>query len=726
MQTTNKQSLTIDIRKRSLSSNFIEKTNVSQYIPQFVQGDTNILEAVIKDDGVDADLSNVGKVIANFKRQDRTVVSRSATKTGNVVTYTMGNEEMAKSGIGELELQFFNADDTERISTLRFKVNVMAEIGVGLEGEDGPTLVQELVFNGDYAKTQGDYAKSSGDTALTNWLSPVASYSAVTSISNPKLGDTVQTNDDGKVYRYNGSQWKYTQGYSSTALANVNAQLAENEQLIQNKKSFHASKAFGKLKRGEPAKIVFLGDSTTEQNSTTNGQPNHVSLLTTWLQGLYPGLVTVVNAGISGHSITLMLERLQKDVLSHNPDLVIVCSGINDQGGTYAISLDEFKKNYDLLIREIISQNNTDIILRTPNVVMSSATSDAIDVYNEVTRSLAIKYDLGLFDLFKLMKKDIADGEISVLTTGPFLNDSVHPNENGHQYIYENFKTFFEPKEFIHKPLTNRKMISAKGGFRHVGGTEFAGVSYVNGYTLLFNQPNKRISFEYDGEDFTIVYGSTTGTGQFKVYVDGVQIGDIVDTYSPTVKYRNSVSYSVSPGKHLVEIECQSTKNASSSSTNLQIQAVIYKKENRINEGLIPLPYSYLDVRATATIALTDGVEKTFIFNSVPFNVGDIASYNLSTGEITFSKSGLYQIYFSNRFVTEPDKSLEANYKVNNTTIKRAYSRTPNSVIAATPSISLDLTDIRVLNVGDVLKFSMNAQGTSPTNSAYAVIVKLG
>lgn len=506
----------------------------------------------------------------------------------------------------------------------------------------------------------------------------------------------------------------------------VVAQLAETAEEVEMKKTFHASKAFAKLKRGEPATIVFLGDSTTEQNGTTNGQPNHVGLLTTWLSEQFPGLVTIVNAGISGHSIKLMFERLQKDVLVHNPDLVIVCSGINDQGGTYAISLEEFKKNYDLLIQEIISQDTTDVILRTTNVVMSAATSSAIDVYNEVTRSLAIKYDLGLFDLFKEMQKDIAEGNISVTTVGPFLNDSVHPNENGHQYMYERFKTFFIPKKAIHKPTGTRKMISAKGGFRHVGGTEFAGVNYVNGYALLFNQPNKRISFEYEGEDFSIIFAGTAGTGQFKVFVDGVQQGDIVDTYRASNKFREFVSYSVSPGKHLVEIEGQATKNASSSSTNLQIQAVIYKKEGRINEGLIPLPYSYLDVRATASIALTDGVEKAFVFNSVPFNIGDIASYVLATGEITFKKAGLYQIYFSNRFVTEPDKSLEANYKVNGTTIKRAYSRTPNSVAAATPSISLDLTDIRVFNVGDKLTFAMNAQGTSPSDTAYAVIVKIG
>jgi hypothetical protein len=234
LQTVNNQSLTIDIRKRAISSTFVEKSSMNHPIPQFVQGDTNIIEAVIKDNGEDADLSVVGKVVGNFKRQDNVVVSRSAVVSGNVVTYTLGNEEMIKAGIGELELQFFNTDESERLSTLRFKVNVTPEIGFGLEGTDGPTLAQELIVNGQYAEEQANIAKQSAEEAIaakessiTTWLSPVADYTAVTSIASPQHGDTVQTNDTGYVYRYENGSWKNTQQYGATSLANVNARLAD-------------------------------------------------------------------------------------------------------------------------------------------------------------------------------------------------------------------------------------------------------------------------------------------------------------------------------------------------------------------------------------------------------------------------------------------------------------------------------------------------------------------
>jgi hypothetical protein len=87
---------------------------------------------------------------------------------------------------------------------------------------------------GDHAKTQGDYAKEVGDTAITKWLDPISTFSDISSIyPSPTLGDTVQTLDDGKVYRHNGTGWQFTQGYGATALADINARLGRNERQTQ-------------------------------------------------------------------------------------------------------------------------------------------------------------------------------------------------------------------------------------------------------------------------------------------------------------------------------------------------------------------------------------------------------------------------------------------------------------------------------------------------------------
>ncbi|MGG3893185.1 hypothetical protein [Geobacillus stearothermophilus] len=75
---------------------------------------------------------------------------------------------------------------------------------------------------GDYAKAQGDYAKQVGDENKTRWLTAVNTYADIaTTYPNPQLGDTVQTIDDSKIYRWNGKRWVWTQQYNANAISDV-------------------------------------------------------------------------------------------------------------------------------------------------------------------------------------------------------------------------------------------------------------------------------------------------------------------------------------------------------------------------------------------------------------------------------------------------------------------------------------------------------------------------
>lgn len=88
--------------------------------------------------------------------------------------------------------------------------------------------------------------------------------------------------------------------------------------------------------------IVCFGDSITQgcfECYSENGQLQTVfeagesygEKLKKILQLLFPAVpVTIVNAGISGGRARGGLARLQRDVLSYQPDLVIICFGVND------------------------------------------------------------------------------------------------------------------------------------------------------------------------------------------------------------------------------------------------------------------------------------------------------------------------------------------------------------------------------------------------------------
>lgn len=269
METLRKTTLDVDLRKPSKVS-----------VPHFIQGDTNVIEFVIYESGEPADLANVGRIVVNYQRADRFVVSRllSVVEGTSRIVYTVGSEEMAKAGVGNVELQLFNADNSQRISTTTFKVNVVSGIGTEeiIESDPQYTLLQTLFAEtethskyaqeqGDYAKSRGDYAAQAADSVVTNWLAPVSNFAALPA---GQLGDTVQTLDDGKVYRHDGQAWVYTQGYSATALADVSAQLAQTETLAKPKTFKHNLSHINSL-TGQKA-IHFLGASNAQGAGTSD------------------------------------------------------------------------------------------------------------------------------------------------------------------------------------------------------------------------------------------------------------------------------------------------------------------------------------------------------------------------------------------------------------------------------------------------------------------------
>lgn len=70
--------------------------------------------------------------------------------------------------------------------------------------------------------TIGDYAKQVANENKTRWLTAVNTYADIaTTYPNPQLGDTVQTISDSKIYRWNGTQWVWTQQYNANAITDV-------------------------------------------------------------------------------------------------------------------------------------------------------------------------------------------------------------------------------------------------------------------------------------------------------------------------------------------------------------------------------------------------------------------------------------------------------------------------------------------------------------------------
>lgn len=172
--------------------------------------------------------------------------------------------------------------------------------------------------------------------------------------------------------------------------------------------------------------IAFLGDSITQGcfefyfkddgNVETVFDQEHAycRYLARILGRLYPSVpFSMINAGISGGTAPHGLARLQRDVLSHNPDLVVVCFGLNDAaGGQDKLSC------YTQALTEIflqIQSTGAEVIFMTPNTANTTVDCRTESAFREISRGNAQRQNSGITDLYmEAAKKLCVDMQIPV------------------------------------------------------------------------------------------------------------------------------------------------------------------------------------------------------------------------------------------------------------------------------------------------------------------------
>lgn len=166
------------------------------------------------------------------------------------------------------------------------------------------------------------------------------------------------------------------------------------------------------LYEAEPVTIAFLGDSITqgcfEMLETPGGkfqgvcdqESGYQNKLKKLLIELFPNVpITTVNAGIGGCGASNGFRRLERDVLSRNPDLVVVCFGLNDAiaGMTY---LEEYTESLQGIF-EKLQARGIEVIFMTPNMM---ATKDggffANEELKQVTQKIIQRQNDGVLECF--------------------------------------------------------------------------------------------------------------------------------------------------------------------------------------------------------------------------------------------------------------------------------------------------------------------------------------
>ncbi|MBC7950108.1 MAG: G-D-S-L family lipolytic protein [Chitinophagaceae bacterium] len=189
-------------------------------------------------------------------------------------------------------------------------------------------------------------------------------------------------------------------------------------------------------------KVIFFGDSITQAGVNRGGYIMRIDSMSKLEKK--SDLYEFVGAGIGGNKVYDLYLRLEDDVLSKDPGLVLIYVGVNDvwhkRSGT-GTDADKFEKFYQAIINKLKSKGSK-VILVTPAAIgertdFSNEQDGDLNKYCNIIRSIAAKNNLPLVDLRKRfleynLKNNPENKDRGILTT-----DGVHLNAAGNQLVAE-------------------------------------------------------------------------------------------------------------------------------------------------------------------------------------------------------------------------------------------------------------------------------------------------
>lgn len=169
--------------------------------------------------------------------------------------------------------------------------------------------------------------------------------------------------------------------------------------------------------------------------------------------------VNVINAAIGGTGAKESVERLPKQVLTHCPDLVIVCFGLNDVNGTKEDYLSSMRT-----IFEACQNSGSEVIFLTPNMLNTYVAEDVAEVhrsyaavtaefqnngrmddYIESAVALAESMGVAVCDCYSEWKKLSETQDITML----LANRINHPTREMHELFAQKLFEMILPEEAV-------------------------------------------------------------------------------------------------------------------------------------------------------------------------------------------------------------------------------------------------------------------------------------
>ena len=193
--------------------------------------------------------------------------------------------------------------------------------------------------------------------------------------------------------------------------------------------------------RQDKQKILFFGDSITQAGVNPGG---YITRMTEIIR--QKGLTDkyeLVGKGIGGNKVYDLYLRMDEDVLSQSPNVVVIWVGVNDvwHKRSYGTGTDpdKFEKFYTAIIKKLQAKQIT-VYMCTPAAIgektdFSNELDGDLNEYSNIIRKIAKANNCGLIDLRKSFLAYNLEQNKENKASGILTTDRVHLNEKGNELV---------------------------------------------------------------------------------------------------------------------------------------------------------------------------------------------------------------------------------------------------------------------------------------------------
>ncbi len=197
-----------------------------------------------------------------------------------------------------------------------------------------------------------------------------------------------------------------------------------------------------KAQAGEALSVVFFGGSLTwGANASDPNLTSYRGLMMDYLKKKYPKAVfSFHDAAIGGTGSNLGIFRLERDVLSKNPNIVFLDFTANDGYDGKDV---ETLKCYETIMREVIGRGIPMELLYFGFKWQFGDAYKPEEYYRRLDHmKLADAYRTAQGDIYPLMQETVKSGRKSADQLWPF--DGAHPDDSGYEIFFEAARLGFE------------------------------------------------------------------------------------------------------------------------------------------------------------------------------------------------------------------------------------------------------------------------------------------